>query len=195
VFSVVHFFSEFLVSLVSYLGLVLKCFQAQSIANQQRGHEFLFSCVTCFLGILDNLIRYFNKWAFVQVAVHGKNFTRSARDTWNMFQAEGVDVLINDDLTGAVLFTGCIVGGGVTALVAGIWTFATHRNLTVGIAIVSFFIGYFLMYLTMVVAESGVAAYYVCFAEDHKVLESNDPPLYQYMCERKAYLEQQSQLS
>lgn len=66
-FSVVHFFSEFLVSLVSYLGLVLKCFQAQSIANQQRGHEFLFSCVTCFLGILDNLIRYFNKWAFVQV--------------------------------------------------------------------------------------------------------------------------------
>ncbi|CAK9190738.1 unnamed protein product [Sphagnum troendelagicum] len=168
---------------------------AQSIANQQRGHEFLFSCVTCFLGILDNLIRYFNKWAFVQVAVHGKNFTRAARDTWNMFQVERVDVLINDDLTGAVLFTGCIVGGGVTALVAGIWTFATHRNLTVGIAIVSFFIGYFLMYLTMVVAESGVAAYYVCFAEDHKVLESNDPPLYQYMCDRKSYLEQQSQLS
>jgi hypothetical protein len=40
---------------------------AQSIANGQHGHEFLFSCVTCFLGILDNLIRYFNKWAFVQV--------------------------------------------------------------------------------------------------------------------------------
>ncbi len=66
-FSAVHIFSEFLVSLVSYLGLVLKCFQAQSIANGQHGHEFLFSCVTCFLGILDNLIRYFNKWAFVQV--------------------------------------------------------------------------------------------------------------------------------
>jgi hypothetical protein len=79
------------------------------------------------------------------VAVHGKNFTKAARDTWNMFRDERVDVLINDDLTGAVLFTGCIVGGGVTALVAGIWTFATHRNLTVGIAIVSFFIGYFLV--------------------------------------------------
>jgi hypothetical protein len=51
------------------------------------------------------------------------------------------------------------------------------------------------MYLMMVVAESGVAAYYVCFAEDHKVLESNDPALYQYMCDRKAYLDQQSQLS
>jgi hypothetical protein len=40
---------------------------AQCIANEQRGHEFLFSCVNCFLGILDNLIQYFNKWAFVQV--------------------------------------------------------------------------------------------------------------------------------
>jgi len=79
------------------------------------------------------------------VAVHGKNFTRAARDTWDRFQVERMDLLINDDLTGAVLFSGCIVGGGVTALVAGIWTFATHRNLTVGITIVSFFIGYFLV--------------------------------------------------
>jgi hypothetical protein len=29
--------------------------------------------------------------------------------------------------------------------VAAIWTFATHHDLTVGIAIVSFFIGYFLV--------------------------------------------------
>jgi len=50
------------------------------------------------------------------------------------------------------------------------------------------------MYLNMVVPESGVAAYYVCFAEDPKVLENN-APLYQYMWERKTYLEQQSQSS
>jgi hypothetical protein len=49
------------------------------------------------------------------------------------------------------------------------------------------------MYLNMVVPESGVAAYYVCFAEDPKVLENT--PLYQYMLDRKMYLEQQSQSS
>ncbi len=56
-----------LLSSDSIIGFLLKCFQAQCIANEQRGHEFLFSCVNCFLGILDNLIQYFNKWAFVQV--------------------------------------------------------------------------------------------------------------------------------
>jgi hypothetical protein len=168
---------------------------AQCIANEQRGHEFLFSCVNCFLGILDNLIQYFNKWAFVQVAVHGKNFVRAARDTWDLFRTQRVDILINDDLTGVVLFTSCVVGGVFTALVGGCWTFATHRNLTVSISIISFFIGFLLMYLNMVVPESGVAAYYVCFAEDPKMLETNEPPLYQYMLERKMYLEQQIQSS
>lgn len=49
------------------------------------------------------------------------------------------------------------------------------------------------MYLNMVVPESGVAAYYVCFAEDPKMLEK--PALYQYMLERKMTLEQQIQSS
>jgi hypothetical protein len=151
--------------------------------------------VNCFLGILDNLIQYFNKWAFVQVAVHGKNFVRAARDTWDMFRIQHVDILINDDLTGVVLFTSCVVGGVFTALVGGCWTFATHRDLTVGISIISFFIGFLLMYLNMVVPESGVAAYYVCFAEDPKMLQNNEPPLYQYMLERKMYLEQENQSS
>jgi hypothetical protein len=56
-----------------------------------------------------------------------------------------VDILINDDLTGVVLFTSCVVGGVFTALVGGCWTFATHRDLTVDISIISFFIGFLLV--------------------------------------------------
>jgi hypothetical protein len=54
-------------------------------------------------------------------------------------------LLINDDLTGAILLTSCIIGGVLTALVGGCWTFATHRYLTVGVSILSFFIGFFVV--------------------------------------------------
>lgn len=43
----------------------------------------------------------------------------------------------------------------------------------------------------MVVRESAVAAYYVCFAEDPATLKKIDEAHYQYMVERKRQLDQQ----
>lgn len=99
-------------------------------------------------------------------------------------------LLVSDDLTGAVLFTGCIIGGVVTALVGGCWSFATRRYLTVGVSIISFFLGFLVTYLTMAVSESAVAANYVCFAEDSNILSKHDPALAQYMIHRKNKLDE-----
>jgi hypothetical protein len=46
-------------------------------------------------------------------------------------------------------------------------------------------------YLTLVVPESAVATYYVCFAEDPATLKKSDEPLYQYMSVRQQQLEQE----
>uniref|UniRef100_A0A7I4C734 Choline transporter-like protein n=1 Tax=Physcomitrium patens TaxID=3218 RepID=A0A7I4C734_PHYPA len=164
---------------------------AKRLANEQGANEFLFSCVNCFLGVLEFFIKHFNKWAFVGVGLHGKSFVRSAKETWILFKEQETMLLVNDDLSGAVLLTGCIIGGVVTALVGGCWTFATHRNLTVGVSIVSFLLGFFVTYLTMVVSESAVAAYFVCFSEDPRVLAKHDPALAQYMTRRNDQLKQE----
>jgi hypothetical protein len=37
------------------------------LANEQGANEFLFSCVNCFLGVMEFFNKHFNKWAFVQV--------------------------------------------------------------------------------------------------------------------------------
>lgn len=164
---------------------------AKRLANEQGENEFMFSCVNCFLGVLNFFMRHFNKWAFVNVGLHGNSFVKSARRTWDMFENQGAMLLINDDLTGAILLSSCLIGGVLTALVGGCWTFATHSHLTVGVSIISFFIGFFVTYLTMVVRESAVAAYYVCFAEDPATLKKIDEAHYQYMVERKRQLDQQ----
>jgi len=46
-------------------------------------------------------------------------------------------------------------------------------------------------YLTLVVPESAVASYYVCFADDPATLEKYDEPLWQYMRDRKLKLDQE----
>lgn len=81
----------------------------------------------------------------MQVAIYEKSYVKAAKDTWHMFKMQRADMLVNDDLTGAVLFTGCIIGGVLTALVGGCWTFATQKHLTVGVSVISFFIGYFVV--------------------------------------------------
>ncbi|XP_024401779.1 uncharacterized protein [Physcomitrium patens] len=163
---------------------------AKHIANEQGSNEFLFSCTNCLLGLMEYLIRHFNKWAFVGVGLHGKSFATSAKETWRIFQETETMLLVSDDLTGAVLFTGCIIGGVVTALVGGCWSFATRRYLTVGVSIISFFLGFLVTYLTMAVSESAVAANYVCFAEDSNILSKHDPALAQYMIHRKNKLDE-----
>jgi hypothetical protein len=50
-------------------------------------------------------------------------------------------------------------------------------------------IGVLQTYLTLVVPESVVASYYVCFAEDPATLKKADEPLYQYMKSRKEELD------
>lgn len=82
---------------------------------------------------------------WIQVGLHGNSFVKSARRTWDMFENQGAMLLINDDLTGAILLSSCLIGGVLTALVGGCWTFATHSHLTVGVSIISFFIGFFVV--------------------------------------------------
>eukprot|EP00897_Mesotaenium_endlicherianum_P010775 jgi/Mesen1/9726/ME000695S09041 len=143
---------------------------------------------SCVLACIDSAVRYFNKWAYVQVAVYGKSFVRAARDTWDLFEDQGLKMLINDDLTGGVIFMGCFLGGVVCALAGGGWTFAINRDLTVGVSVVSFFIGYFVTHLTMAVIDSGVTAYYVCYAEDPFALQRNDPVFYEKLRDRLSEL-------
>ena len=44
-----------------------------------RGGGRLRSCCLCLLGFIDVLVRFFNEFAYTQIALYGKNFTRVAR--------------------------------------------------------------------------------------------------------------------
>lgn len=132
--------------------------------------------------MIEDILEYFNKYAFVQVAVYGKDYYTAGKDTWNLCKTRGIDAIINDDLIGSVLFVGSLLTGilnigGVAIYLASAGLIANTTILTVSF-IVAFFVGIAEFGIVAAVIDSGVATTFVCIAEDPAALARTKPDLY-----------------
>lgn len=115
--------------------------------------------------MLEDLVEYFNRYAFTQVAIYGKSFLQAAKDTWRLVKSHGIDALINDDLISNVL--------GITALIIGVlsgvsaYAYAHYNGVMTSMSVVSAVAGFFVgVTFQMILSEiiiSGVATTFVCF--------------------------------
>lgn len=79
----------------------------------------LACCAACFIGMLQSLVEYFNRYAYIEIgeplvrvscdhalmmnstaALYGKSYIPAAKDTWRLFKDRGIDALVNDSLVG-----------------------------------------------------------------------------------------------
>ncbi|KAK6242839.1 hypothetical protein SCA6_008228 [Theobroma cacao] len=146
-------------------------------------NECLLCCVDFLFQLVETLVRFFNKYAYVQIAIHGKGFNRSARDAWELFQSTGVEALVAYDCSGAVLLMGTVLGGLITGTCAGIWTWINWRDRVIMVGSTAMLMGMVLVGLAMVVVESAVTSIYVCYAEDPSLIQRWDPQFFNQMSE------------
>lgn len=145
--------------------------------RNQRNAIFVW-IVDCILGCIEGLIRYFNLYAFTQVAIYGKAYCEAAKDTWSLISSHGLEAIINDNLIGNVLSLGAFLGAVITALVGGIAGAVLVNDQWVLCAVIGFLIGYSILSVCMEVVQSGSACILVCFAMEKDVLRVNNPNLY-----------------
>ncbi|KAJ3203555.1 putative choline transporter, neither null mutation nor overexpression affects choline transport [Dinochytrium kinnereticum] len=164
----------------------------RAIANQARneaadnGNIFLCllaTCISCLLACIQDLLEYFNKYAFTQVAIYGKGYCQAAKDTWRLVQTRGLEAVINDSLIGNVLFIGSLLGGLVCAFVGFVYVRLSEgiADTTVNYVVVCLVSGLIGMWLFLILAEvvtSGIATTYVCLAEDPATLARQQPELF-----------------
>ncbi|KAG5603779.1 hypothetical protein H5410_025271 [Solanum commersonii] len=146
-------------------------------------NECLLCCVDFLFHLVETLVRFFNKYAYVQIAVYGKNFNCSARDAWELFQSTGVEALIAYDCSGAVIFMGTVVSGLVAGTCAGIWTRIKHPDRVMMVGSTSMLMGMILVGLATVVVESAVTSIYICYAEDPVLIQRWDAEFFNKMSE------------
>ncbi|XP_027351128.1 protein PNS1-like [Abrus precatorius] len=151
--------------LVPLIGLFRGFARSTSLVGGDTD-EFMFSCVSCYMGIASLLVTCGNRWGFVHVGVYNKGFVQASSDTWEMFIRVGLEQLIDLDLTGAFCFLSGVAAGSICSLVSGIWSLLMHKNYAIEVSIYAFLIGYFMCRLAIAWLQACVSAYYVAYAEN-----------------------------
>ncbi|XP_043726355.1 protein PNS1-like [Telopea speciosissima] len=152
--------------------------------------EFMFSCAHCCLRVMETIFRYGNGWAFVQIAAYGKGFVRAAQDTWTLFERQGMEAIVDSDLTSAICFLTGVCSGCICVLVTASWSWALHRSYTATVSLLAFFIGYLMTRIGMALPHACVSCYYVCYAEnpDNRLFDRTIPDRLDLMKDGKAYI-------
>ncbi|KAH7917099.1 hypothetical protein BV22DRAFT_1026970, partial [Leucogyrophana mollusca] len=43
-------------------------------------------CTGCFVGCIESMVKCFNMYAYIEIALYGKPYISAVRDTWDMFR-------------------------------------------------------------------------------------------------------------
>ncbi|CAK7304598.1 Choline transporter-like protein 5 [Vulpes lagopus] len=102
-----------------YKGLAYMLLQRRYTNDAQNNiSKFLQCCLKCCFWCLENVIKYFNRNAYVMIAIYGKNFCRSARDAFNLLMRNILKVAVMDKVTDFVLILGKILVAGCIGMLA-----------------------------------------------------------------------------
>ncbi|KAJ9206808.1 hypothetical protein DTO021D3_8753 [Paecilomyces variotii] len=167
--------------------------QACSVAQQQEAQDgnivgSIFAWIlSCFIGFLDWLVTFFNRYAFCHIALYGKAYIPSAKDTWTMMKDRGMDALVQDCLIGPVLTMGSVFVAYLCALFSYLYLQFTHPaynsggNFTAVIMAFSFVIGLQICQILLTPIGSGVDTIFVAMGWDPQVMMRDHPDLYDRM--------------
>ncbi|CAL9170320.1 uncharacterized protein LOC135593157 isoform X1 [Musa acuminata AAA Group] len=146
-------------------------------------NECLLCCVDFLFHLVETLVRFFNKYAYVEIAVSGKGFNPSARDAWELFQSTGIEALVAYDCSGAVLLMVIVLGGLISGTCTGVWTWFKRSDKVIMVGSTAILMGMILLGLAVVVVESAVTSIYVCYAEDPSLIQRWDAEFFDQMSE------------
>lgn len=171
---------------IAFGSLIVAVIQAlKSMAEKaEREGNAAACCARCILQCFEDLMSYFNRWAFVYVGIYGDSFLASGKAVMKLFKNRGLTAVVNDQLIGNVLaFSSLVVGGivgGVGALIPTITgsAFSEYKDAAAVLGITGFLIGFCLTLVLTNVVDSGVATVFVCYAEGPQALERSRPELF-----------------
>lgn len=186
----------------SLLQAIMSVFRylVESARNQRdRDNEnfcgtILLCILECLARLLEDIVEYFNQWAYVFVGIYGYSYLESGRRVMELFRAKGFTTIVTDTLVGYVLvcteFTVALLTGAVGVLIEATVTKSHSAYLEDGESHVfgllpaapfafgvSFAVGLWIASVMMNVVKGAVNTLIVCWADNPAVMEVQHPTL------------------
>lgn len=177
--------------LVAFLSVLRSLAESVKRSNERRANNrvaglvnvCLYGCVACLLRLVEGIMIYFNRYAFVYCSAYGTNFLTSGKRAMYLFKTRGWEAIINDNLISNALGVGRLAVAIVTMIFSVILSpwFADGleeggiENPVVWLAVSGLILGFVVGGLLSNLIEGAVAAVFVYFAEDPIILQENHP--------------------
>merc|ERR1719223_234828 len=173
-----------LVALVQTLRFIAKMARSQNRENRGSGEgdaliacimACIFCCIDCILGLLQDAMEYFNKWAFIYVGIYGYPFFQAGKKVMTLFNQRGWTVVINDHLIRNALALVSITIALLCGIISSLISPSSEITDGVGVFFIAFIVSIILSMTMLCVIESSVSTIIVCFAEAPDEFAENHP--------------------
>ncbi|VEU23941.1 DEKNAAC105186 [Brettanomyces naardenensis] len=187
-------FGSLIVSLVKILRQILASLQ-HKLEERRIGENgggdlgmgpIVYSILSAIVSIFDFVfaqaeywIKWFNQYAYSYMALYGKDYLESARDTFEIMKFKGVFIIINDCLINATLIfysiLVCLLSSGTFygALVGFMKNTNVAPEFMVAGFVLQILLAYFITYITLNVINSGFITFLIALCIKPEVFEEN----------------------
>jgi hypothetical protein len=186
-------FGSLIVTILELIRLVLNSVRQNAAQDGNPCVAILACCAECFVGCLESLMEYFNRYAYIEIALYGKPYIAAAKDTFRLFRDRGITAIVNDSLVGMMITWGAYAVGLISALLAYLYLHFTHPaynadgQYTVPVLVFAFIVGMQFCLTLGAAIEAGVSTIFVGLGEDPQVLAMRAPELFEMV--RQTYPE------
>lgn len=149
----------------------------RTMERSRRAPRCLASAGRIGAVLVRRVLRSTHKYALAQIAMHGKGWFAATRDSWYLFEARGVEAVVDDDCTDRLLQFGCYVGGGLLSLFFRV-PFLADRSAWLLSALCFFWFGFAGVSLAQGVIDASVSTLFACFAEIPECVSQVHPIIY-----------------
>ncbi|OCH84680.1 DUF580-domain-containing protein [Obba rivulosa] len=176
-------FGSLIVTLMELVRLPLNAVRNNANADGNPAEACLACCAEFIVGCIESALQYFNRYAYIEIALYGKPYLEAAQDTWRLFRDRGVDALANDSLVGMTLTWGAYSIGLLCSLFAYLYLRCTHPAYNAGgqytapVMAFAFFIGAMCTLTPSSAIEAGVSTIFLKLAEDPRNMGWRAPML------------------
>ncbi|WVO22325.1 protein PNS1 [Cryptococcus decagattii] len=178
-------FGSLLVTILELLRLILQLLSQYEAGQGDMIGSILICIAQCCIGCIQWMIEYFNKYAYIEIALYGKSYIPAAKDTWRLLKDRGIDALVNDSLVGTALMWGAYINGFLCAVLGYLYLRFTHPaynsngQYSAPVILFSFLIGLNESFTIGSAIDAGVSTIFVGLGEDPMVLAERSPGLFE----------------
>jgi hypothetical protein len=124
-------FGSLLQALISILRFVVESARNQRDRDGECGGcgALLLCILECLAGLLEDVIDYFNQWAYIFVGIYGYSYLESGRRVMELFRARGWTSIVTNGLVSYVLNFVTFTMGMITGAAALIIEYFTTQSL------------------------------------------------------------------